>query len=179
MRGRPPAYARAAHRVKTRRRYFRALPAGAVLTICKGLKHQLKMEPLGALMLYRVMEQTIASQTVLVVEDEAIIRMSTAVALEDAGFHVLEACNSAEALEILALYSDIAAVVTDVRMPGGMDGLCLVAQMKREYPHIRTLVVSGNTAASDAYDAGATAFIGKPYEPLGVVETMRKFSRAA
>ena len=130
--------------------------------------------------LYLVM--THASQTVLVVEDEALIRMSTAVALEDAGFHVLEARNSAEALEILALYDDIATVVTDVRMPGGMDGLCLVAQIRREYPSVHTLVVSGNTAANDAFAAGAEAFIGKPYEPVGVVETVQRFgcrSRAA
>jgi DNA-binding NtrC family response regulator len=112
-------------------------------------------------------------QTVLVVEDEALIRMSTAVALEDAGFHVLEAKNSAEALEILALYGDIEILVTDVRMPGAMDGLGLVAQARREHPGIRALVVSGNTSADDAFKAGAVAFIGKPYEPLGVVDMVR------
>ena len=124
--------------------------------------------------LYRVM--TNASQTVLVVEDEVLIRMSTAVALEDAGFHVLEAGNSAEALEILAHTDDIGIVVTDVRMPGCMDGLGLVAQLRHDYPAISILVVSGNTAAADAISAGAAAFIGKPYEPLGVVATVRNFA---
>src|SRR5471032_610776 len=89
------------------------------------------------------MGMTNASQSVLLVEDEALIRMSTAVALEDAGFHVLEARDSAEALGILARYDDIAIVVTDVRMPGAMDGLGLVAQLRRDHPAIRALMVSG------------------------------------
>lgn len=115
-------------------------------------------------------------QSVLVVEDEVLIRMSIAAALEDAGFQVLEAGNSAQALEVLAHHDGIGIVVTDVRMPGAMDGLGLVAQLRRDHPAIRILVVSGNTAAADAIAAGAMAFIGKPYEPRGVVATVLDFA---
>ena len=56
-------------------------------------------------------------QTVLVVEDEVFIRMSTVATLEDAGFAVLEAHNSADALRVLAGHEEVSLMVTDVRMP--------------------------------------------------------------
>ena len=100
---------------------------------------------------------------VLVVEDEALIRMSAIASLEDAGLCVLEARNSAEALYVLAQHNEISVMVTDVRMPGAMDGLGLVSRVQRDHPIIRTIVVSGNATASQAYMAGAAGFIGKPY----------------
>ena len=59
---------------------------------------------------------------VLVVEDEALIRISALDIVEDAGFAVLEACNADEAIAILESRNDIRAVLTDIRMPGSMDG---------------------------------------------------------
>jgi len=85
--------------------------------------------------------------TILVVEDEAFIRMSTASMLEDAGFRVLEAQNSAEALEMLSQHSEISIMMTNVNMPGRMNGLGLVAQVRSDYPAIRSIVVSGNASA--------------------------------
>jgi two-component system, response regulator PdtaR len=102
-------------------------------------------------------------QSVLVVEDEPFIRMSTIALLEDAGLRVLEAGNSAEALCILEQHAKIRVLVTDVRMPGAMDGLSLVSRVRRDYPAIRTLVVSGNARAAEAYSSGAASFIIKPY----------------
>jgi len=57
---------------------------------------------------------------ILVVEDEAIIRMGAVQMLTDAGFAVLEACNADVALEILESRTDIAAVFTDIKMPGSL-----------------------------------------------------------
>jgi DNA-binding NtrC family response regulator len=102
-------------------------------------------------------------KTILVVEDEPFIRMSTVGALEDAGFWVLEAQNSAEALDILSRHPEVSIMVTDVRMPGRMNGLALVAQVRIDHPAIRAIVVSGNTSAEQASDAGALGFVAKPY----------------
>jgi CheY-like chemotaxis protein len=102
-------------------------------------------------------------QTVMVVEDEALIRMSAVASLEDAGLRVLEAGNGAEALDILAQHAEICVMVTDVRMPGALDGLALVSQIQRDHPIIRAVVVSGNSTATQAYKAGAVGFIAKPY----------------
>ena len=101
--------------------------------------------------------------TILVVEDEAVIRMCTAATLEDAGFRVLEAACSAEAIEILSRHAEISILMTDVHMPGQMNGLGLVAQVRRDHPAIRAIVVSGNASAADASRAGATGFLAKPF----------------
>lgn len=108
-------------------------------------------------------------QTVLIVEDEALIRMSTVALLEDAGLCVLEAANSTEALHILGQHAEISVLVTDVRMPGTMDGLALVSRVQRDHPIIRSIVVSGNATASEAYKAGAARFIAKPYLAQNVI----------
>jgi len=60
-------------------------------------------------------------------------------------------------------------LVTDVRMPGAMDGLGLVSRVQRDHPIIRSIVVSGNASANDAYKAGAVRFIAKPYMAHNVV----------
>ena len=107
--------------------------------------------------------QAIDPITILVVEDEPFIRMSAVATLEDAGFWVLEAQNSAEALEILSRHPEISILITDVRMPGIMDGLALVAQVLIDRPAIRSIVVSGNATAAEAGLAGALGFVAKPY----------------
>jgi len=99
----------------------------------------------------------------LVVEDELFIRMSAVGALQDEGFLVLEAKNSAEALKILSRHSETNIMMTDVRMPGLMDGLALVARVQIDHPAIRSIVVSGNTSAEQARNAGASGFVAKPY----------------
>lgn len=106
---------------------------------------------------------SIDPRTILVVEDEPFIRMSTVATLEDAGFWVLEAQNSVEALDILSRHPEVSIMVTDVRMPGRMDGLALVAQVRIDHPAIRTIVVSGNTSPEQASDVGALGFVAKPY----------------
>jgi len=68
--------------------------------------------------------------TVLVVEDEAIIRMDITDQLEDFGLRVLEAANAAEAVKIPTGNSDIQVMFTDVDMPGEMDGLRLAAAVR-------------------------------------------------
>jgi CheY-like chemotaxis protein len=119
------------------------------------------------------------SRTVLVVEDEAFIRMATVATLEDAGYSVLEARDSADALQILARHDDVRVVVTDVRMPGEMDGLSLVKWLQRERPALRALVVSANACAADALRAGAHAFLPKPFLMQSMVRAVGALAAAA
>lgn len=118
------------------------------------------------------MEAVPTQHTILVVEDEILIRMSAAATLEDAGFRILEAGSAAEAMEILLVNDDIDVLMTDVRMPGEMDGLGLVALVHRRHPGIRSIVVSGNTSAEDACDAGAIGFLPKPYMAHSLVRAI-------
>jgi two-component system, response regulator PdtaR len=109
-------------------------------------------------------------RTILVVEDEFFIRMSAVAILEDAGFFVLEAKNSLEALEMLSRHSETNVLMTDVRMPGLMDGLALVAQVQIDHPAVRSIVVSGNISAEQARNAGASGFVAKPYLAKAIVQ---------
>ncbi len=109
------------------------------------------------------MENGETRHTVLVVEDELLIRMCSVATLEDAGYRVLEAGNSAEALAILARPNIVAILMTDVRMPGDMDGLGLVARVRIDRPDIRSVVVSANVTSDEACNAGAVGMIVKPF----------------
>ena len=116
--------------------------------------------------------QAADSQTILVVEDEPLIRMSAVAALRDAGYWVLEAQNSAEALDVLSRHSEISILVTDVRMPGDMDGLALVTWVQLNNPAIRSIVVSANATAAEAGKAGALGFVRKPYLPDTIIQAV-------
>jgi DNA-binding NtrC family response regulator len=144
----------------------------AASTIRKYLKYKQKKEPSRRSRLILGMCQASDSETILVVEDEFFIRMSAIATLQDAGFVVLEAQNSAEALDMLSRHPEIGIMVTDVRMPGRMDGLALVARVQTDHPAIRSIVVSANATAAQASDAGALGFISKPYLAQTMVQAV-------
>ena len=111
-------------------------------------------------------------RTILVVEDELFIRMSAVATLGDAGFFVLEAKDSLEALAVLARHPQTNVLMTDVRMPGPMDGLALIARVQIDHPAIRSIVVSGNASAEQARNAGAVGFVAKPYLAKTIVQAV-------
>lgn len=86
---------------------------------------------------------------VLVVEDEVLIRLDLSDHLRDYGFDVTEAGDADEALAWLSR-KELDAVVTDVRMPGTIDGIQLAHKLNREHPHIAVIVVSGHADAAQA-----------------------------
>ncbi|MEP9367972.1 response regulator [Xanthobacter sp. VNH20] len=100
-------------------------------------------------------------RTILVVEDEPLVRLVIAEALRDQGFRVVEAASAEEA--VLALASGIAVnlVFTDVRMPGVLDGIAFAQWLKRERADLPVLITSGHLDRLESGDA--TAFISKPY----------------
>ena len=102
-------------------------------------------------------------RVVLVVDDEALIRMNAVDMLQDAGFSVLEASDAAEALVVLDGHPEIAVLFTDINMPGTMDGLDLARRVHQLRPDVHLIVTSGKvTPGVDALpDDGA--FLGKPY----------------
>jgi CheY-like chemotaxis protein len=101
--------------------------------------------------------------TVLVVEDEALVRMVAVAMLTDDGFAVIEAFNADEALEILATQADdIHLLFTDVQMPGSMNGWGLIERVRRQWPWIGFLVTSGNKHPEGKLPAGCR-FVAKPY----------------
>lgn len=100
--------------------------------------------------------------TLLVVEDEILIRLDFVDLAKTAGFETLEAGDAAEALHILNSRSDIRVVFTDIRMPGEMDGLDLAHQVRERWPPTIIVICSGNEPPDqDALPLDAT-FMPKP-----------------
>jgi two-component system, response regulator PdtaR len=111
---------------------------------------------------------------VLLVEDEALVRMLGVDVLEEAGYEVVEAGNADEALRILEAQSGVKALFTDVDMPGSMDGLALAHTVHARWPQVKVLVVSGKVRpAPDELPPGGV-FMGKPYEPASLVRQLRE-----
>lgn len=109
----------------------------------------------------------------LVVEDETVIRMETADLLTEAGFEVLEAWNAATALRQLERTAGIRLLVTDVQMPGDLDGFALARQASVRWPDLTIVVISG-VAAPRAGDLPPGArFIPKPFSARLVLEAVR------
>lgn len=106
--------------------------------------------------------------TVLVAEDEVLIRMIVSDGLRDAGFSVIEAMNGDEAVEILNSGAPVDLVFSDVRMPGSLDGLGLLAFVRRTFPDLPVVITSGHLPPELAFADGAMGFVAKPYE-VGLV----------
>jgi CheY-like chemotaxis protein len=109
-------------------------------------------------------------KTVVVAEDETLIRMVAVEVLTEAGFTVIEAGHAAEALEILHSRPwAIHLLFTDIHMPGPMDGLELAHHVRRAWPHIALLIASGEDDPLPAKLPAGSVFLTKPYRSDHVV----------
>ncbi len=104
-----------------------------------------------------------AVATILVVEDELLVRMMVGDSLRDAGFDVIEAFNADEAIAILHSGVVIDLMFSDVRMPGSMDGLGLLEYSRRMFPALPVIIASAHLLPPDALAKGARHFLAKPF----------------
>ena len=109
---------------------------------------------------------------VLVVEEEALIRMSAVHMIEDAGYAAVEACNADEAIGILEKLRDIRAVFTDISMSGSMDGLKLAHSIRNRWPPIHLILTSGLNMQDKLPPNGR--FVGKPYTAEDVTKALNE-----
>ncbi len=114
--------------------------------------------------------------TVLVVEDEALVRMGIVDELEDAGFEVFEAANATDAIDTLIANSQISVMFTDIDMPGGVDGLKLSASVRDRWPPIAIIITSGHRTVDVADLPVRARFMSKPYNPDTVVRSIREMT---
>ena len=105
------------------------------------------------------------SKLVLIVEDNAVIRMLLVEVLIEANFGVLEAEDANSALAILDSYgTGINLLMTDVHMPGLMDGLMLTHHVFLHWPSIGLLIVSGRARPAGTEMPLGARFMSKPYD---------------
>ena len=114
--------------------------------------------------------------TVLVVEDEPLIRILAVEFIEEAGFEVVEAENADEAVQILESRPDIRIVFTDIDMPGSMDGIKLAAAVRDRWPPIEIIVVSGHKRHVDIALPERAVFFPKPYDIDRVTATLHRMA---
>lgn len=82
------------------------------------------------------------NQTILVVEDEVLLRLDLAHQLRSAGFDVIEADSGDEALAILKVKSDVDLILTDIRMPGEIDGAELARSVRAQTQKVKIVILS-------------------------------------
>jgi DNA-binding NtrC family response regulator len=113
-----------------------------------------------------------AKATVLVVEDEVLIRLMVSDALRAQGINVIEASNADEALRVLQSALPIQLLLTDIHLPSALDGLALAHAARATRPDLKLIVASSQPAVREA--AGlADAFFAKPFVLTAMVERVR------
>lgn len=114
-----------------------------------------------------------AVAVVLVVEDEPIQRMTMVDLVEEAGYEALEAWDADSAIAILERRPDVRVVLTDVDMPGGMDGMALAAAVRGRWPPIEIILISAGTAPSKDEIPARSIFLSKPVRDRDAVQSLR------
>ena len=117
------------------------------------------------------------TETILVVEDDENVRKLTCRILRSHGYHVLEAGNGTEALEVIIRpATHIQLVLTDVVMPE-MNGRQLAEQLAKNYPEVKVLFLSGytdDTILRQGVSMHETAFIQKPFSQGALAQKVRE-----
>jgi CheY-like chemotaxis protein len=119
--------------------------------------------------------------TVLIVEDEFLVRWPAAEFLRELGYLVIEATNAADAISIFDLGTHVDIVFSDVHMPGNLTGHTLGEWLELHHPEVPLLLTSASATEADKVPASRNRrFIAKPYELSEVskqLESMRQGPR--
>jgi CheY-like chemotaxis protein len=114
---------------------------------------------------------TNATPANLIVEDDKLQSLIAVDVVEEAGFVAIEAFDADEAVAILETRSDIVLVLTDINMPGSMDGLKLAHAVRSRWPPIKIIVVSGRGPESEL--PKDVRFLAKPYQTEVMLSEIR------
>lgn len=117
--------------------------------------------------------ETPQPKTILVVEDEPVLRLVAVGDIEDAGMIALEASNGSQALEILAAQPAIDFLFTDIDMPGAVDGVALATIVQRRYPSIKVILVSGLSTTPQMMLDAPVPFYAKPHDTAHILQHMQ------
>jgi two-component system chemotaxis response regulator CheY len=117
------------------------------------------------------------SKTVLIVDDSASLRQVVSMTLRGAGYEVIEACDGKDALGKLS-GQKVHLIISDVNMPN-MDGISFVREVKKNASYKFTPVIMLTTEAGEekkraGQDAGAKAWVVKPFQPQQMLAAVSK-----
>ena len=86
----------------------------------------------------------------------------------------MEAQDADEAFELLRSRADVAAVLTDVNMPGSMDGFEFARLIRQGWPEVGVIVISGQADPGPSDLPSHATFLRKPFRPAALIKTLRK-----
>ncbi len=110
-----------------------------------------------------MLDKTGRKPVVLVVEDDALLRMDAVETVREAGFEVIEVADADTAIAHLRARQDIAVVFTDIELPGSMDGLMLAAAIRDHWPPVKVIATSGHFSCDDDRLPTGEPLLVKPY----------------
>ena len=116
---------------------------------------------------------------VLVVEDEPIQRMTLVDIIEEGGFEVLEARDADTAVAVLESRTDVRLVVTDIQMPGAMDGMRLAAAVRDRWPPIEIVLISAGPQPSLEELPARVEFMPKPIITKRLLDKLTRMTGGA
>jgi len=119
--------------------------------------------------------QHLKRKVILTVEDEFLISAYLDDVLADAGYEVISTHNADEAIRVLEQRDDIGLIITDIDMPGSMNGLKLAAAVRDRWPPVEIVITTGKQRPAQDQMPAAAAFIPKPYTPRDVLRTVGGF----
>jgi DNA-binding NtrC family response regulator len=108
---------------------------------------------------------------VLLVDDDPLILFSAAEHLRDEGFEVIEALTGDEALALFPHNLPVQVLLTDIRMPGSVDGWELARRVRGRDPHVVVIYVTGYSDLP-ASPVSGSLFFNKPYRMERIVEAI-------
>ena len=118
-----------------------------------------------------------AMKTIVLVEDEDLVRRLVSRLLEKEGYRVIEAGTAEEGLEILSNGEKADLLLTDITLPGGLNGIELGRRALEERRDLKLICMSGSGEEEMTSDllkraVGAAAFLNKPFSPGELVKTV-------
>jgi DNA-binding response OmpR family regulator len=118
---------------------------------------------------------SLGAETILIVEDEVLIRWQVADYLRQCGYQVFEAVDAAEAVVLLQSDTRIDLVFSDIQLGAGMDGFGLARWVRANRPRVKVILSSGVARSTEL--AGELCdlrpVVSKPYQPQVLLERIR------
>jgi two-component system, response regulator PdtaR len=112
------------------------------------------------------------TRVILTVEDDVFVGAQLEALLSDLGYIVISTANADEAIMVLESRNDISVIVTDINMPGSMDGLKLAAAVRDRWPPIKIIVTTGRKRPEADQMPSGSVFVPKPYDRAAIVSAI-------
>jgi DNA-binding NtrC family response regulator len=114
--------------------------------------------------------------TALIVENEVLVRTELAYIVSQAGLLVVEAGDADEAIRLLDSHPEIEVMVTDIRMPGSMDGIRLAHHVRHRWPPVQIIIASGRLETELSELPAGSDFIAKPFSHEAIEAAVRRMT---